>query len=49
MSATHERVAVDVDLVALAAHLSAEDQRPVTRTECCRWLRDAGFEPHDTR
>ena len=49
MSATDARVAVDVDLIALAAHLSAEDQRRVSIAECRRWLRDAGFEPHAGR
>ena len=43
------RVAVDIDLARLAAHLSSEEQRPVSTDECRRWLLDAGFERHGDR
>jgi len=42
----HGRLSVDVDLPALAAHLSSEDEGNVSIGEARQWLRDAGFEPH---
>ena len=39
------RVIVDVDLSAVAAHLSKEDARTVTEREAREWLIDAGFAP----
>ena len=42
----HGSVSVDVDLIAVAAHLSSEDKRQVLVEEVRQWLLDAGFEPH---
>jgi hypothetical protein len=44
-----ERVSVDVDLAAVATHLSREDGRAVGVDDVRRWLRDAGFERHGDR
>ncbi len=43
------RVIVDIDLAAVAANLSREEQRQVDEQEVRQWLRDAGFRPHGHR
>ena len=43
------RVIVDIDLAAVAANLSREEQRQVDEQEVRQWLQDAGFRPHGHR
>jgi DNA-binding response OmpR family regulator len=37
-------VLVDIDLIAVAAHLSEEEGRPIGEAEVRQWLLDAGFQ-----
>ena len=44
-----KRVIVDIDLSAVSANLSKEEQRHVSEQEVRQWLRDAGFLPRGDR